>query len=227
MSPEERKQVTILSSAIGVVLLGGAFWVRSIVSDPSQKPSSVPIATPSTIVADNRPTATPIASSTTDPKQSVASTTDATPPIATPPVTTQSQHGNPFRKVLAGDAPTSTSSISLADAQAKASANANRRANGQRSDYPSMGSEFTLPDARSVVKPFQPTEALNESFKLEGIVSNEKGPMAVVTYGGTTIYVRQGETFGDGIHVDTVHRLFATFSRKKKVYRVDVGGGLQ
>jgi|GEM_PF-4319856 len=231
MSPHERKQVTILSSTIGVVLIGGVFWVHSIISDPSQKPSPVAVTTPPTVVADNRASAPPPTTGTPA-SGGPATTGDAVPsnvqgktttppdPKTAPPAT-----GDPFRKVLAPDTPAGKDSISLADAQVKASNQANRRK--PTVDYPMPPSEMSLPDARSQVKPFQPTEALNESFKLEGIVSNAKGPMAVITYGGTTVYVKQGETFGDGIHVDRIHRLFATFTHNKKVYRVDVGGGLQ
>lgn len=223
MNPQERKQITILSSTIVVVLAGGAFWVRSVMGStpPPPTPTITTSAAPQ-VVADNRPAANVQRAAIVSPPSAAV-----TPKVNIPP------GGDPFRKVLEGD---TGAPVTLAEAQARADENRRQQLAklNQKTEAPFIPGSMPgrmqgtpLPPDASSIKPFSPTEALNDTFKLEGILSNDKGPMAVISFGGTTLYLKPGDTFGDGIRVASIRRQYAIFSRGKETYRADVGGGLQ
>lgn len=228
MSPKERSQATYLVLATLLILSVGFFWVRSILAGNQITPVAEQATAPAPAASNPAPAATgqPAASApltAAKPGPSTQPVADNARPVQIAMGTDQ----NPFKKVIS-DAPTSGgSSSSSGSAPLSGPALANKVIDEQRRkqfDVPGPGGslEGNLPG----VKPLQPgAGAMNDAFRLMGIIADAKGATALVSYGGNMVYVRKGQKISD-LRVANISRSTMTLASKKSSYTIEVGGSL-
>ncbi len=206
MNAYERKQATLLISAI-IVISGGLFyWYRT---QAVPKPAAAQVNEASPVISVT-PSPTPSAPGVAAPGGATAptnATAGATQPAQSVVATT-----NPFKKVLpdatpgGGPAPAFNFSPSASMASTK----------GKMPELPSAGG----------LSPFKPGDALNSAYKLQGIVADRHGPMAVVSFGGEMLFLKTGARFGQGLRVVHIGRSNITIGKANKTTVVEVGSGL-
>ncbi len=227
MSPKEKNQVAVLSVLTLAVLGGGFMWVKSIqagnqltplppgqmaASSSAPQPAPQPQAGPA-----------PVASAPSVKGGAPASTTAAAPSQGDLAKANPNPNENPFKKIIS-DTGSEPSSKTMSSTEL-----ANHTIDARRKDdldrVTGQG-KYALQGALPPVKPLSPdAQTMSDAFELKGIVTSGRGSTALVSYGGSMVYLKRGDKLSD-LRVSKISRSSVTFAAKRGSYTVDVGGSL-